>query len=259
MDRESIENKLIKTYEKQKKFDNLPKEEKEPTVKLTEKEIQMIAEIAASKVREINNNEGPKSEVLDNYFDLLEPKKQVIHQREFSQGVRIAGWIILSLCGWYWIYFFFILQEYEPLTYTTYITLILISLTCINKFESIMLNSITCLTVYGFISISFWLLVVTNNIAHFIGGFVLHLAMGFFQGYLVLHKRIPMSKRYLICGFLFYTIFLSSYDQFQRLNIMTGQQEIFTDLATAVHFFYSLGISLILIYWYKKRYGILLP
>jgi hypothetical protein len=94
---------------------------------------------------------GPSSDILDNYFQVehLEPKKKVFTQKEFSLGVRIAGWSILGGCAWYFIYFFFILQQFEPLTYTTYLTIILIGLTCVNKFESVLLNSVTCISVYG--------------------------------------------------------------------------------------------------------------
>jgi len=258
LDQEFIENRLVKKFESEGKFDKSNDNTEINQVKLSEEEIRLIAEVVANTLREEYSNE-PRSEVLEDYFRILEPKQKVIDQKEFSVGVRIAGWIILSLCIWYWIYFFFIAKIYEPLTYTTYITIILVALTCINKFESVLLNSITCLTFYGFIAISCWLIPVSTTLPKWLGGPILHFAIGFFQLFLVFNKRIPVSKRYLIYGFLFYTLFLSSYDQFSRLTIMTGQEDRFTDVFQAVHFFYTLALSLIFVYWYKKRFGILLP
>lgn len=268
-----------------------------PIVKLSDKQIQMIAEMAVGRITDtikkkkknkgsaedivellfnvdiekpdeeekdespVPDDDGPSSDVLDNYFKVehLEPKKQVFTQKEFSLGVRITGWGILAGCIWYFIFFFFILQQFEPLTYTTYLTLILIGLTCVNKFESVLLNSVTCISVYGFIVISFWFINVTTDLFSLVVGPILHGAMGIFQLYLILHPRIAVSKRYLIWGFLFYLLFLSSYDTYQRLNIITGQAGSISELMTMVHSFYTLSLSLIGIYLYKKKFGILLP
>ena len=155
MNQEAIEKQLISKYEKEKKFESIEQESNENKIHLTEEEIQLIVELATSKIREENSKNPPKSDVLNGYFNILEPKQEVIKQKEFSMGVRIAGIIILSLCIWYWIWFFFIVQIYEALTFTTYITIILISITCINKFESPLFNSLTCITAYGFFLISF--------------------------------------------------------------------------------------------------------
>ncbi|MGV9204114.1 MAG: hypothetical protein ACOC44_08885 [Promethearchaeia archaeon] len=287
-----------KNPKKQTSNDQESDEEKEhPTVKLSDNQIQMIAEMAVGQITDslnkkkkakgsaedivevlfnvdiekpederkkeadIDIQKGHASEVLENYFKIehLEPKKQVITQKHFSRGVEIAGWTILVGCVWYFIYFSLILQEFIHLTHTTYITLILIGLTCVNKFESVLLNSATSISVYGFIVISFWFLDVSDTIPAFIGGPLLHGAMGVFQLFLILHPRIPMSKRYLIWGFLFYLIYLGSYDTYERLNIITGQADFVSELMTMVHGFYTFSLSLLGIYLYKKRYGILLP
>ena len=104
------------------------------------------------------------SEELNDYIKKLEPKTIVFKQKEFSTAVRIGGLTLLGACIWYWIFFFFIVQDFEPLVYTTYITLILISLTLINKFESVLLNSITCISVYGFITITIGLAFVVKDV-----------------------------------------------------------------------------------------------
>jgi hypothetical protein len=100
---------------------------------------------------------------------------------------------------------------------------------------------------------------VSNDFFSILVGPILHGAMGIFQLYIILHPRIAVSKRYLIWGFLFYLLFLSSYDTYQRINIITGQADVISELMTMVHSFYTLSLSLIGIYLYKKRFGILLP
>ncbi|MFO8020812.1 MAG: hypothetical protein R6U96_19475 [Promethearchaeia archaeon] len=215
----------------------------------------------AQKNSDLESEESSRSNTLDNYFKVehLEPKKSVFKHQAVTLGVEIAGWGIIAGCIAYFIYFSFILQNFEPLTYTTYLTLILIGLTCINKFESVLLNSTTCITVYGFLTISIWFFNVTNDFGTLIVGPILHGAMGLFQLFLIVHPRIPMSKRYLIWGFFFYLLFLSSYDTYQRLNIITGSTDVFSELMTMVHGFYTLSLSLLGIYLYKKKFGILLP
>ncbi|MBD3255053.1 MAG: hypothetical protein GF383_08160 [Candidatus Lokiarchaeota archaeon] len=232
---------------------------KNSSLNFTEEELQLIAEFAIDKIAQKIEQEDPQSAIMNNYFKMFEPKKKVIEQKEFSIGISVAGWIILSLCAWYWIFFFFIMKDFEPLTYTTYITLILISLTLINRFESTLLNSITSISVYGFFTITLWLIPVSSDFWGWMTGPILHGAMAGFQMYLVFHRKIAVSKRYIIWGFLFYIIFLSSYDTFARLNIITDTQNIFPELMTAVFSFYTLGLTSIMLYFYKKKFGILLP
>ena len=199
------------------------------------------------------------SEDLNNYLKKLEPKNIVFEQKEFSTAVRGAGLALLCACIFYWIYFFFIVRDIEPLIYTTYITLILISLTCINKFESVLLNSITCISVYGFITITIGLAFVVKDAGTLIGGPILHGIMAGFQLYLVLHRKIALSKRYLFLGFLFYLIYLSSIDRIARLIIETQTETVITELMTSVFSFYTLALTCIFIYFYKKKFGILFP
>ena len=80
-----------------------------------------------------------------------------------------------------------------------------------------------------------------------------------FQLYLVINKKIPVSKRYLIIGYLFYIFFLSSYDNFGRLIDITETGTVFTELMVLVQAFYLFSLSTILIYFIKKKYGMLLP
>ncbi|MFX1256455.1 MAG: hypothetical protein ACFFAN_01225 [Promethearchaeota archaeon] len=226
---------------------------------LNDLEIQLIAEHAINEIKDKLNAKESSSEVLENFFKILKSKKKVIKQKEFSIGVRIGGYIMLGLCIWYWIFFFFIVQDFEPLTYTTYLTLILISMTCIKKFESALLNSFTCITVYGFFVITLWFIPVSRDFDSLCTGPILHGVMACFQLYLVLHRKVAISKRYIIFGFLFYLIFLSNYDTFSRLTLITETQHLFPVMMTVVHSFYGLAISCVVIYFYKKRYGTVLP
>ena len=227
--------------------------------KISDKEIQIISEQVIKQITEKLIRQEPLSEELNDYIKKLEPKTIVFKQKEFSTAVRIGGLALLGACIWYWIFFFFIVQDFEPLVYTTYITLILISLTLINKFESVLLNSITCISVYGFIMVSIWLAFIVKDVGTLIGGPILHGVMAGFQLYLVLHRKIALSKRYLFLGFLFYLIFLSSIDTIARLIIETSSEAIFPEILTSIFSFYTLGLTCIAIYFYKKKFGVLFP
>ncbi|TFG22049.1 MAG: hypothetical protein EU529_11700 [Promethearchaeota archaeon] len=227
--------------------------------KISDKEIEIISEKVIIQITKKLINQEPISEELNNYLKKLEPKTIVLKQKEFSTAVRITGIVLLSLLTWYWIFFFFIVHDFEPLVYTTYITLILISLTLINKFESVLLNSITCISVYGFIMVSIWLATIVKDVGTLIGGPILHGVMAGVQLFIILHRKIALSKRYLFLGFLFYLIFLNSIDQIARLIAETNTEDIFPEIFTSIFSFYVLGITCIFIYLYKKKYGILFP
>ena len=230
--------------------------EKEITSHLNDEEIELITEKVMDKITEKLKLLTPSSE---KYLEILEPKTKVIEQYEFSVGVKIFGFILLSLCIGYWIYNFFIVGDIVSLTHTTYLTMILISLTCINKFESVLLNSFTSISSIGFLLISIFLINSTKDIYTALGGPILHGIMAAFQLYLVINKKIPVSKRYLIIGYLFYIFFLSSYDNFGRLIDITQTGTVFTELMVLVQAFYLFSLSTILIYFIKKKYGMLLP
>ena len=230
--------------------------EKEITSHLNDEEIELITEKVMEKITEKLKLLTPSSE---KYLEILEPKTKVIEQYEFSVGVKIFGYILLGLCIGYWIYNFFIIGDIVSLTHTTYLTLILISLTCINRFESVLLNSVTSISSIGFLLISIFLINSTKDIYTALGGPILHGLMAAFQLYLVINKKIPVSKRYLIIGYLFYIFFLSSYDNFGRLIEITETGSVFTELMVLVQTFYLFSLSTIVIYYIKKKYGMLLP
>lgn len=230
--------------------------EKEMTSHLNDEEIELITEKVMDKITEKLKLLTPSSE---KYLEILEPKTKVIEQYEFSVGVKIFGYILLGLCIGYWIYNFFIIGDIVSLTHTTYLTLILISLTCINRFESVLLNSVTSISSIGFLLISIFLINSTKDIYTALGGPILHGLMAAFQLYLVINKKIPVSKRYLIIGYLFYIFFLSSYDNFGRLIEITETGSVFTELMVLVQTFYLFSLSTIVIYYIKKKYGMLLP
>ncbi len=233
--------------------------EKEMTFHLNDEEIELITEKVIDKITEKLKLLTPSSENAEKYLEILEPKTKVINQYEFSVGVKFFGYILLGLCIGYWIYNFFIIGDIVSLTHTTYLTLILISFTCINKFESVLLNSFTSISSIGFLLISIFLINSTKDIYTALGGPILHGLMAAFQLYLVINKKIPVSKRYLIIGYLFYIFFLSSYDSFGRLIDITETGTIFSEIMVLVQTFYIFSLSTILIYYIKKKYGMLLP
>lgn len=234
--------------------------EKEITSHLDNEEIELITEKVMEKITEKLKLLGrPSSENAEKYLEILQPRRKVIEQYEFSVGVKIFGFILLSLCIGYWIYNFFIVGDFVSLTHTTYLTMILISLTCINRFESVLLNSFTSISSIGFLLISIFLINSTKDIYTALGGPILHGLMAAFQLYLVINKKIPVSKRYLIIGYLFFIFFLSSYDNFGRLIEITETGTVFTELMVLVQTFYIFSLSTILIYYIKKKYGMLLP
>jgi len=237
--------------------------EKEITSHLNDDEIELIAEKVMDKITErlkfLDLSSENASENAEKYLEILEPKTKVIEQYEFSVGVKIFGYILLSLCIGYWIYHFFIVGDIALLTHTTYLTMILISLTCINRFESVLLNSFTSISSIGFLLISIFLINSTKDIYTALGGPILHGIMAAFQLYLIFNKKIPISKRYLIIGYLFYIFFLSSYDNFGRLIDITETGTIFTELMVLVQTFYIFSLSTIAIYYIKKKFGMLLP
>ncbi|TFG06624.1 MAG: hypothetical protein EU539_07175 [Promethearchaeota archaeon] len=254
----------LKSIIKKLEFKDKKSTNKKKSIDLDEEKIQLIAEYALKKYMEQYGTREDIPSDVSNHFkslrsDILEPKKKFLEQKEFSTGVRIGGIVLLGLCIFYWIWYFFIIKQYENLTYSVYITLILIAITLINKFESVLLNSITIIPVYGFLVFTIGSILVTDNIIDFIIGPMLYGIVAGFQLFLVLHKRIPVSKRYMIWGFLFYLLFISSFESFSHINVILGREESLPELATSVLSFYILTTTYIVIYVWKKYYGILLP
>jgi hypothetical protein len=193
------------------------------------------------------------------YVDVILKKRvKVDIQEKLKLILFILGWITFIGCVYYWIHFFFIVRQYETLLYTTYLSLILISLACIFKFESLFLNTFSCITFYGFINITFSMIPVVYDIFSLLVGPFLHLAIGVSQIFIVLHRKIPVSKRYLMWSFMFYLIFMSSYDSFQRWDVITGLYDVVPSSFTMAYSFYMLIFSVLGIYFYKRRYGVLL-
>lgn len=189
----------------------------------------------------------------------LEPKMRVLEKRIFLIIVQVIGWVLFLFCVYRWIIYFFIYEYYRSLTHTTFLTLILISLTCINKLESTLLNSAVSMSFLLFIIVSILFVSLATDVVTFIEGVVLHGAIAAFQSYLVLNKKIAISKKYLLWSFLLYLIFISSYDSFARIIAAIDMSEEASIIKMTVQVFYILGISTILVYFFKKRFGILLP
>ena len=196
-------------------------------------------------------------EKIEKILEEIEIKRVRVPSFNKLEGriIEILGWIIFISCLYYWIFFFFIVRFYEPLLYTTYFTLILIGFTCIFKFESTLFNTLTCITAYGFINITFGLFFTVTDVLNLISGPLLHAFIAGIQLFIIFHRKIYIQKSYLMWGLLFYFIFMSSYDSFHRWNLITGLEHIISDVFTKAYSFYALWISGILIYFYKNRYG----
>ncbi|MFX1353540.1 MAG: hypothetical protein ACFFGP_06235, partial [Promethearchaeota archaeon] len=155
-------------------------------------------------------------------------------------------------------YYMFIFPLYEPVLYTTYIAILLISFTCIFKLESVFLNTITCITFFGFTTITVGLIPKVYDFFSLMVAPVLHGAIAIFQMFLVFHPKVPVSKKYLLWGVLFFSIFMVAYDDYYRFNVITILEAIGIPTSfTKAYSFYALIISAIGIYFYKKRFGIL--
>ncbi|MHA1411473.1 MAG: hypothetical protein ACTSUL_03955 [Promethearchaeota archaeon] len=177
--------------------------------------------------------------------------------KPFDRIFKIIGWSIISFCIYYWIYFFIIVKIFEPLLYTTYITSILIGLTLITGLKSTFFNSFTSITFYGFLNVTLFMIPLVDDIFSLIVGPVLHGAIAGFQLFLILHKKAPICTRFLLIGMLFYLTFMSSYDSFHRFNIITGLERLVPTSFTVAYSFYALIFSVVAIYFYKKKYGII--
>ena len=199
-------------------------------------------------------------EIIEKVIDEIKIKRVEIpsFNKLEKRIIGIIGWIIFIACLYYWIFFFFIVRIYGPLLYTTYFTTILIGFTCIFKFESTLFNTLTCITVYGFINITIGLSFTVTDILNLISGPLLHGFIAGVQLFIVFHRKIYIQKSYLMWGLLFYFIFMSSYDSFHRWNLITGLEHVFSAVFTKAYSFYALWISGIVIYHYKNRLGLII-
>ena len=196
---------------------------------------------------------------IDKSFRELEPKIKVLEKKISLVIVQVIGWSLFLFCVYRWILYYFIFEYYRPLTYTTFLTLILISLTCINKFESILLNSAISMSFLLFIIVSILFISLANDILSFMEGVVLHSAIAVFQIYLVINKKIAISKKYLLWSFLLYLIFISSHDSFARIIAAIDVNEEISIIKITVQVFYILSISTLIVYFFKKKFGIIYP
>lgn len=202
-------------------------------------------------------------------FKMLFKKDSIkidLFDERIKKIIQILGWLMFFACIGYWIAFMFIIQEFEAVLHTTYFTTILISFTCILKLESVFLNTISSISFYGFLTVTISLIpqsfdkflnATPDSIAFLFVGPIYHASLAGFQVFLVFHTKIPMSKKYLLWGILFYLAFMASYDDYQRINIITGLEQLVTSDFTKAYSFYALVITSVGIYFYKKRFGIL--
>jgi hypothetical protein len=199
-----------------------------------------------------------KSQKNDN-IEISNTGKQVFKKKFQIILVQIIGWALLINCVYRWIMCYYVYEYYGPLTHTTYLTMVLVSFICINKFESIILNSITSVSLFLFIFVSILFIPLAHDFSSFYEGVVIHFAIAFFQLYLLLNKKIVFSRKYVISGFLLYLIFISSYDSFARINAALQIDKDVPLIKTTVEIFYILGFSTLLVYFYKMKFGNLVP
>ncbi|MFW9782320.1 MAG: hypothetical protein ACFFFB_08565 [Candidatus Heimdallarchaeota archaeon] len=190
-------------------------------------------------------------------------KKEKPHIKLFDERIKrlfqIAGWGIFIGCVIYWIFYMFIAQDFTAVLATTYFTVVLISLTCIFKLESVFLNTITCLTFYGFLNITIAFIPQVDDFFTLMVAPVLHGIIAGFQLFLIFHPKVPISKKYLLWGVLFFSIFMVAYDDYGRFSYITGLSELIPFAAEFMkaYAFYALIFSAIGIYIYKRLFGIL--
>jgi hypothetical protein len=152
---------------------------------------------------------------------------------------------------------FILMDKIDSLLYTTFLTTLLIGLTLIYQFDSVFLNTLTSLTFMGFIHISILFIPAAKSIEKVLGGVIYHSLIAIFQSILVFHKKIKISKKYLLWGFVFYLAFFNGYDTFARWNEIVGLNILISTKSTQTYAFYTLIFSAVFIYYYKKKYNVL--
>jgi hypothetical protein len=185
-------------------------------------------------------------------------KIKVLEDNRYIIFIQILGWGLLCFCIYLWIYNFLIIEVYKRTTHTTYITLILISFTCINKLESALFNSLSLVTFFLFIIMTIIFIPLATDFNSLMAGVILHGFIAGFQAYLFFNNKISISKKYLLWGFLFYVIFINLYDSYARIHAAIEMDNQLTIIMTQIIIFYTLALSIIGIYLYKKRFGIIL-
>ncbi|TFG06619.1 MAG: hypothetical protein EU539_07150 [Promethearchaeota archaeon] len=190
---------------------------------------------------------------------IIDTRIIVINSRRYSLLIQIIGFIILCFCISIWFYHFLIIQNYRRLTHTTYISLIIISIVCLNKFESTFFNSLSILTIFVLVIATVLFIPTTKDLTSLMSGVVLHGIILVIQAFLLLNPKVAISKRYLLWSFLFYLIFVSCFDSYARIHAALKIEGEISELMTAVVIFYMLVLSTMGIYYWKKKFGMLLP
>jgi len=207
--------------------------------------------MSASIESQIKNDDKPKEKISPE--DLTVIKNKLIGQ--IIKYLGLSLFIFLLLLG----IIAFLSFNYEGLLTTTFITQIMISFVLIFKFENPYLNSMLALTFYGFFSLCMWLIPVITTVEILVIGFLLHFGIAMFNLFIIVNKNIKCSKHAFYWGALFYMCWTWLYDDLYRLNVMTGVDNIFPSIATQIHTFYTLFLSLWIHIYIKKRQGALLP
>jgi len=109
-----------------------------------------------------------------------------------------------------------------------------------------------------FVLITLFFIPLATDVFSFMEGVILHAAIAIFQIYLIINKKIVISKKYLLWSFLLYLIFISSYDSFARIIAAVDMEKKISIIEVTVLIFYILCFSTAIVYFFKKKFGILL-
>ncbi len=179
----------------------------------------------------------------------------------------ISNKVLNKIVNYYGFGFFFILilvgllafftSNFEVVLNTTFLSLLLISLTFLTKFENALLNSMLSLSFCWFISMCILLIPIIDDLMSFFRNFLLHFIIALFQLFLIVSLKIKFSKQGLYWSSIFWMCWAFLYDDLYRMYLMLNIDAPI--IAVQIILFYSLFLSVFIFVFIKKKFNLLLP
>ena len=179
----------------------------------------------------------------------------------------ISNKVLNKIVNYYGFGFFFILilvgllafftSNFEVVLNTTFLSLLLISLTFLTKFENALLNSMLSLSFCWFISMCTFLIPIIDDLMSFFRDFLLHFIIALFQLFLIVSLKIKFSKQGLYWSSIFWMCWAFLYDDLYRMFLMLNIDAPI--IAVQIFLFYSLFLSVFIFVFIKKKFNLLLP
>lgn len=179
----------------------------------------------------------------------------------------ISNKVLNKIVNYYGFGFFFILilvgllafftSNFEVVLNTTFLSLLLISLTFLTKFENALLNSMLSLSFCWFISMCILLIPIIDDLMSFFRNFLLHFIIALFQLFLIVSLKIKFSKQGLYWSSIFWMCWAFLYDDLYRMYLMLNINAPI--IAVQIILFYSLFLSVFIFVFIKKKFNLLLP